>query len=532
MVEEKKPPMNAMARMSYDPRNDPEFPGPMPGINESGVSEVITSEVVVIGGGHGGVQCALAASEKGASVSVVERQKETAMTWWGEQIGHYNSQFLISRGLGPYDEVEIINEFVRCGSYRINPRLVSLYVCNSGEMLDNMCKLVPKDSNLLNDDQCNVHQAYGNPKYPINIGGVKTWAGTLQFRGNLHTERPDTAKRPASRYRLKEFEKLALERSRELGAKWYFNHTAVVLCKENGRVTGVIAKNADGKYVKFIGTTATLIATGSVTGDIGLRLGLWAGAHFEYTPRDSPMPTEAARCFGMTSFLLLNKNGERFCDESIPYETGPQIYRQPKGKVCAITDAKWFEHYRVNGLQHGNPDFGVPLFQEQVAEDMAEVVKHGAEGYLIRSSSLSEREFDRIWGANTLEELAKNLGYEGKALETFLKEVEHYNQLCYAKRDPEFGKDPKTLFPIDKPPYYAGKIENRRMSAVQPGIGLLTNNKLNVIDENDEPIPGLYVIGDCLGGFFGLVYATPCGGVHIGSAMTHGRVLGKMFADM
>jgi hypothetical protein len=531
MVEEKKPPVDFMTRMSYDPRKDPNFPGPMPVINESEISKIITAETVIIGGGHGGVQCALAASEKGASVSVIERQLEASMTWWGEQIGHFNSRFLISRGLGPYDEVEIINEFVRCGSYRINPRLISLYVCNSGEMIDNMWQLVPGGSDLLDDDQCNVHQAYGNPAYPINIGGVKTWAGTLQFRGNLHTERPDTDKRPASRYRLKDFEKLALDRSRQLGAKWNFGHVAAVLCKENNRVTGVIAKGPDGKYVKFIGTRAVLVATGSVVGDTGLRLGLWAGGHLESTPRDSSMPPDTIRCFGMTSFLALNKNGERFCDESIPYELGPQIYRQPKGMVCGITDSKWFEHIKVNGLQHGNPDFGVPLFIEQVKEDMAEVIKHGAEGYLVRSSALSEREYERVWGANTLEELAGYLGYEGKAVHTFVKEIEHYNKLCYTRRDLEFGKDPRTLFPIDEPPYYAGKAMNRKISGVSPGIGLLTDNKLNVIDDNDEPIPGLYAVGDCLGGFFGLYYATPCGGVHIGSAMTLGRVLGKMFAD-
>jgi hypothetical protein len=239
-----------------------------------------------------------------------------------------------------------------------------------------------------------------------------------------------------------------------------------------------------------------------------------------------------ARCFGMTSFLALNKNGERFCDESVPYALAPQIYRQPKGMVCGITDSKWFEHIKVNGLQHGNPDFGVPLFLEQVKEDMEEAVKYGDEGYLVRSASLSEREYERVWGANSLEELAGYLGYESKGVDTFLDEVKHYNDLCYAKRDTEFGKDPQTLFPVDEPPFYGTKTENRRISTVNPGIGLLTDNKLNVIDENDDPIPGLYTVGDCLGGFFGLYYATPCGGVHIGSAMTLGRVLGKMFADM
>lgn len=514
-----------------DPRTDPSFPGPEPQIDESGIIETIVSDIVVIGGGSGGTQAALAAAEGGASVSVVELQKEENKTWFGEQVGHFNSKFLIDRGCGPYDGTEIVREFVRQGNYRVNPNLIAKYVFNSGEMFDHMISLVPGDSTLLDEDQYNIHKPWGNPEYPIVVGGVKSWAGTVQFRGDILMERPPEDRRIPSNTRLGELERFVMERSRELGAKWYFQHRAVVLVKEDGAVRGVIAKNADGKYVRFLGTKGTVIATGGVMGDTGARMGLWAGGHFEYTPREYPQPWEAARCFGMTSFLTLNRKGRRFFDESVSYAFSPAIYRQPKGMICAVTDRKWSEHIKVNGLQHGNPDFGQPLYIEQVTEDMNEVLSHGAEGYLVRSSSLSEREYERVWAANTLEELADYLGYEGGAKETFLAEIARYNEMCCAGRDTDFCKDPQTLFPVNEAPFYGFRTTNERGSTYTLGVGLVTDNDFRVLDDDDEPIEGLYVIGDNLGGFFGLFYATPCGGVHIGSAMTHGRVLGKALAE-
>ena len=515
-----------------DPRLDPAMPGEKPVIDDSQIKETITTDVLVLGGGAGGTQAALAAAEGGAAVIVIDRQSEEHKMYWGEQIGHYNSQFLIDHGCGPYDLDEIVNEFVAQSAYRANPKLISQYVYNSGEMFDHMISLLPEDSTLLNEDQFNIHKAYGNPTYPIVIGGVKSWAGTVQFRGDVVTERPDptTRTRVGARSRLGELETASMNRSRELGANWMFNTSIVVLVEEEGAVKGAIVKNRDGEYIKILATKGTVIATGSVGSDIGAKLGLWAGGTFEPTPREHPTPYETARCFGMTSFVSLNKHGKRFVNESISYAFSPAIYRQPKGMVTAVTDSKWSEHIKVNGLQHGNPDFGQPLYIEQATEDMSHVLEHGAEGYDVRSTSLSEREYEKVWGANTLEELADYLGYEGKAKETFLAEIAHYNEMCYAGKDTDFCKDPQTLFPVDQPPYYGFRTMNRPGNPYSPSIGLNADSDMNVVNADGDPIDGLYVIGDNLGNFFGLFYATPCGGVHLGSAMTLGRVLGKKLA--
>ena len=161
---------------------------------------------------------------------------------------------------------------------------------------------------------------------------------------------------------------------------------------------------------------------------------------------------------------------------------------------------------------------------------MSHVVEHGAEGYGVRSMSTSEREEWPLWGAETLEELAGFLGYEGGQVDTFLASVSRYNEMCYQKRDEDYGKDPQLLIPIDKPPFFGGKADNKKQKEgdIRCPAGIMTNNDMNVIDEDDEPIPGLYVAGNTLGDRYGLYYPTPCGGNMIGMAMTHGRVLGKL----
>ncbi len=58
--------------------------------------------------------------------------------------------------------------------------------------------------------------------------------------------------------------------------------------------------------------------------------------------------------------------------------------------------------------------------------------------------------------------------------------------------------------------------------------GIMTDNFMNVTDDDDEPVKGLYVAGNTLGDRYCLYYPTPTAGNMIGMAMTHGRCLGKI----
>lgn len=500
--------------------------------------EEMCADIVIIGGGHGGTQCALAAAEGGASVIVIEGKQENRFSYMGEQVGTFNSQFFIDKGYGPYDLNEIVDEICRQSSYMANRILINKYVKNSGEMLDHMVSLVPLGSTILNDDQCNIHEAYGKPRYPVTVGGCKSWAGTLQFRGGIREEADkEQGDRPVHASRLTEFEMLAVRRSRELGAVWTFGVRGLRLIMENGRVCGVYGKRSvDGAIIRYTAKRGVVLATG-LPGN-GVDLGRDVGGLVEPDIHVTTELITPARCFGNSSFLMLNCRGERFCNESIPYGLWQAVMMQPPGTISTVTDRKFMQQLRTNGLQHGNPDFGVPDYERQFAADMEEALHHGAEGYCVRDMAFSERtRQDRIFAADTLEELADYLGYGGREKERWLSSVQKYNEICRAGVDNEFQKDPNTLIPVDEPPFYGAVsckpcYKDQVAHLSQPIPALYTNGDMNVVNLDFEEIPGLYAAGDCLGGRYGVYYYTPCGGNFIGTAMTLGRVLGKHLASL
>lgn len=134
---------------------------------------------------------------------------------------------------------------------------------------------------------------------------------------------------------------------------------------------------------------------------------------------------------------------------------------------------------------------------------------------------------EKMYCADTLEELADYLGFAGEKKENFLNAVARYNKFCEQGLDEDFGKDPQVLLPIKSAPYYAFKrhsqIGNEFLATVD---GLWTDDRQNVLDMNKEPIPGLYATGNCCGRRWGVQYSTPISGVSIGMAWCLGRLCG------
>lgn len=544
-------------RTEYRTRKDLDWLGTPPTV-EKDISKTYEADIIVIGGGHSGLHTAWAAACGGASVIVVEEQREKGFKWLGEQIGHFNSKFLIERGLGPYDLDEVIAEFMKCNGQRPNGFLISQYVRNSGELVDAIMELIPRDSDILKT--LNVHEAYGKPKYPRISGGYKTWAGTVEFRKGILEEPIHGC---AAYSTLTEVNHLVKADSEKQGAKWFFGYSAQKLIQENdGRVCGCVAVDkVKGKYARFIGKTATVLAAGDFSGNpdmvkslldeaaeqiarrngkdinwrgagrrgMGHKLGIWAGGRMESAPRGSMLATDLGGLLGCPPFVYLNRLGKRFVNETVEPAAIPAAIRQPIGKLAVVFDANWMKMYEMFGtVNHGSPDFGRPEYLQQVTEDMKSVVSAGKDGYYVRHVATTERWGGTIYGAETLSELADFLGYQDQEKETFLSSIERYNEFCKTRCDLDFGRDPQTLWPLDTPPYYAylGSNESVPVGLVSLA-GLVTDNNMKVLNDQDLPIEGLYAVGNCLGGRYSLSYTTPVAGNTIGMAMTHGRVLGK-----
>jgi hypothetical protein len=571
--------------------------GTAPVVADGDIASTVEVDVLVIGAGHAGLMAALSAAEAGVKVAVVEKKDEAGFQtdYWhrvGEDIGHVNSQWLINRGYGPYDTGEVVTEFVKRSGGRVNPEIVKLYVDNSGAMFDKMietyesyadlrkerysavefeytgdnaAKVTYDFSNMLSDEMVFVQcQQDPNTKYPIDLNGYKTWPCNAMFQGPV-LHKPVNPFVSALRY----FELFMDQKTKDLGAQWFYEHTAQVLTKDDsGAVTGVIAKDKDGKYVKFVGKKGTLVATGDFSGNpdmcwallddimewgeragtergklagmyqdgYGHKMVSWAGGMVEPSPRGTMGGgASASGPWGMSPMLQLNARAERFANEAAAPWISHAGVRQPKGLLTVITDAKYMDSIRVAGLDHGGPNFGRgKAWTDDFDADMAQVAAAGKDGFGVRGITVAERNPRIVFGANTLEELAGYLGYTGDQVTTFVASIKHYNEMCSAGVDSDFGKDPKALIPIDTAPFYGCTGENTgKMSiGLVTMAGMVTDNKLNVLGKDGNPIKGLYVAGNTLGGRYGLSYVTPYAGNSVGMALTHGWMAGKFIAAL
>ena len=142
-----------------------------------------------------------------------------------------------------------------------------------------------------------------------------------------------------------------------------------------------------------------------------------------------------------------------------------------------------------------------------------------------------------LYCADTLEELAALMFEAPEAQSNFLKEVARYNELCRSGYDPDFGKEAHLLHPIEKTPFYAcgqkkdsHKPAGQSLKLLVTVSGLLIDEHQQVLDEDFEPIPGLYATGNCSGGRFGPQYTTSLSGQSISMAQTLGREAGRWVA--
>jgi succinate dehydrogenase/fumarate reductase flavoprotein subunit len=121
---------------------------------------------------------------------------------------------------------------------------------------------------------------------------------------------------------------------------------------------------------------------------------------------------------------------------------------------------------------------------------------------------------------DTLEALAAAIG--GKMDPNLLKvSVENYNKYCAEGKDAEFGREARTLKPLNNPPYYA--------ASMYPGMvcthgGGRRNGKAQILDPDKKPIPRLYSAGT-FGSVMGRIYAVYGG--NVGECCAFGRIAGR-----
>ena len=88
--------------------------------------------------------------------------------------------------------------------------------------------------------------------------------------------------------------------------------------------------------------------------------------------------------------------------------------------------------------------------------------------------------------------------------DTFAATIERCNEMARNGKDEDFNKRADRLFPVEEGPFYAFPIHDANLLVALGGLE--TTVDFQVIDTDDEPIEGLYAVGNAQGGRFLIDY--------------------------
>jgi fumarate reductase flavoprotein subunit len=324
------------------------------------------------------------------------------------------------------------------------------------------------------------------------------------------------------------------------GVEVLFNTGAKkLITDQNGTISGIIA--GKGSQEISILTKSVIIASGGYGGNNrlirkycpsfnvanikfnmlkgmhngdGIRMAFDVGADAEGLDKlilHGPV-SDARAAFGISieaSSVWVNANGERFMQESAnfsPFVSVNGVLRQP-GQVCwSIFDDAMVRHAIENGLER---PFQSSLHSRRIMDQLKEGLKNEtAQGHMLMSDS---------WG-----DIAKWMNIQPSVLKATIDE---YNDCCDKGHDDQFAKDPKNLKSLRTPPFYIIKCSPGILSSLG---GVKTNHRMEVINKKGQTIKGLYAAGnDACGGFTGGTYNVNLAGTGCGFAFNSGRIAGE-----
>jgi hypothetical protein len=530
-------------------------------VAEEEIHQTLKTDVVVVGLGYAGTAAVRQAAEQGAQVIGVEQMAREKYNSFGRDIGHINSKFLESRGIPKVDPIDLYNEMMMRSGNRANPSLVMKFTQNCGAAFDwftDMYGVEGLDA---------VHTAFwpqGGSKFKESgtpyLNGRRFWYGTAQF--------PDPHGWPGGPT-LPDVVISNFAAAEQAGAKLLFATTAVQPVMEGRRVAGIIARQADGSYLRILAKKGVILAAGDFSGNqemmkelvtdvadlqregksypkhggrkgVGIQMGVWAGGKLEPRPL-AIMGGNYTLVPGFTTFgvLWLNRDGKRFCNETFggPELAGFAGNQMPMGTYYNIFDSHVLEDLQWAVPAHGGFDQINPNSENALREIMRNADEHptGHPDSMepMRKSFPFGYVAKNIYSGATPEELVQNAGLTGELADQVVRSIQRYQQVCQQGRDDDFGKDPRLLRPFEGRLYLQASdmTDDWGFMLVTVG-GLVTDENQNVLDGNYEPIPGLYASGNCCGRRFGQVYTTPIAGVSISMALTLGRLAGDTVAKL
>ena len=540
--------------------NNNQWYGSEPEIPRSAISETIETEILICGAGNAGMAAAITAGSQGAKTIVIEKDKKMGLIkpYMGaidtkaqkavgdkakidkeeiiDELVHYGTKYT--------DEMKIYGDYKRSkfqGRNKVDEKLVRLWADESGPTFDFLADEL-SEYGIKHVAEYDIGHGHHGPfkAFPVHTKLLVPFRRGGPF-----------AIAHAGVYVL---EKFFVKKVKSYVVKMMFNTGLVKVIKDGNRVVGAIARKKNGTYIRINASKGVLISTGGYAADEelvaqlnpeavavstiryeqkenrgdGIKAGVWAGGEKDEYPSAmvfdrgptkpggrSGVPIKTGSTFdslffGSQPYMKVNMHGKRFNSESVPYDIILHpLQDQKNGVSCIIWDANYWEHaksFHTIGCSRLIPSKSKP----KTYEGMRFLPNYGLLT-LMRLKGMLKK-------SRSIEGLAKKLKLPPEELKAT---VERYNRMAKLGKDEDFGKDPHTLLPLVKPPYYGITNAGWLLTTMD---GLRINENTQVLDKKGNAIEGLYAAGDVAGGFFAdNLYPELVVGVAVGKTMTFAR---------
>ena len=524
--------------------------GKEPDIDEAAITETVDTDILIVGAGNGGMFAAAYAAANGLNFRVIEQNANVQDTrhWYGA----VDSAAAKEAGEPATDKAKLLSEISRYASGKCDQRVVKTWINESAAMHDFMRSILEDKYGWVCDFTSGTEAAWPAENAEHNTD----YLYPVQEHNYMASESASGLPR----------NELLLQYIQELGYDVDFKTSLAKLEKNSdGRITGIIAQSTeDDHFIRYNANKGVLLACGGFPGNpymmeqldplgtsvttacsyspadkgYGIRAAVWAGANLDkeaapmlfdrgivapgvdagYVDSDSAFGGKAfpgkIRQYnpGTQPFLKVNRNGERFANESCPYNDIVYAAAHQPGRVYAqICDANILEdakRFHTIGCSAQTRNGGEKYIQGK----MDEAIEAGA-----------------LFKCDTLDELADKMGFTGAAKDTFLATVERYNELYDKQNDEDFGKPAYRLSAIRTAPFYGCWLGASLLTTEQ---GIAINEKGQALDTNNQPMEGLYITGDMSGSFFANNYPCLMAGVAMGRTLTYAMKAIKQMAGL
>ena len=495
----------------------------------------LDADIIVVAAGLSGLTAATQAAENGAKVLVFEKSSTTGgaanmgMAFFAVESKYQRDQMY------EWTRDQAFNEFMEYTHWKADAKLVRRWFNMSADTVE-----------------------------WVESFGVEFLGAYKYFKDShltQHMIKIPGATKPAER-QASRMVKLMTDYATELGVDFRFRTPVKrLLTGEKGQVIGVVAAGEDGVEREYY-SDAVIVGTGGIGNNVEMikqHLGwTWGKDMFTFripgidgdgmnmvwaiggkrdrvsmevtynTPGTTDVFKTLSEAMRQPSTIMVNIEGERIINEEIMENTtftGNAISQQTGMRAFTIIGSDGIDYMRKHGLDYITYHHAIKDLDKWDSEKQAYFA--GEAGNLESSvfgagNGVSYREEgedqqQNFYECGSIEEISRVTGIN---YENLKKTIERYNSFA-GGYDADFVKAPRYLRPITGEKFYVARHFPSGYGSLG---GIKVNYRMEVLDTENRPIPGLYGCGTDTAGVFAGEYCFYNPGSTMSYALNSGRI--------